>query len=34
MKKVRDAGLAAPAVFIMGDIVKLRGKVLELPGKR
>jgi siroheme synthase len=34
VKKARTAKLAAPAVFIVGDVVKLRGKVLERPGKR
>ncbi len=34
VKKARGAGLVAPAVFIVGDVIKLRGKVLERVGKR
>lgn len=34
VKKARGARLAAPAVFVVGDVVKLRGKVLERSGKR
>ncbi|MEI7751443.1 MAG: uroporphyrinogen-III C-methyltransferase [Candidatus Omnitrophota bacterium] len=34
VKKARAAKLVAPSVFVVGDVVRLRGKVLERPGKR
>ncbi len=34
VKKARAAKLAAPAIFVVGDVVRLRGKVLGRLGKR